>query len=95
MFSKTQTLQAFAIANGITGLELVLNPNTNKRFAVTNTGITMRVSEKVEDALDGNYSISWFQPEDGEASWMLHPTGTSNVLGSMTFAPVANFEHAI
>lgn len=95
MFSKTQTLQAFAIANGITGLELVLNPNTNKRFAVTNTGITMRVSEKVEDALDGNYSISWFEPEDGEASWMLHPTGTSNVLGSMTFAPVANFEHAI
>jgi len=95
MFSKTQTLQAFAITNGITGLDLVKNPNTNKRFAVTNTGVTMRVSEKVSNDLDGNYSISWFEPEDGDASWMLHPTGVTNVLGSLAFAPVANFEHAI
>lgn len=95
MFSKTQTLQAFAVANGITGLDLVKNPNTNKRFAVTNTGVTMRVSEKVSSDLDGNYSVSWFQPEDGEPSWMLHPTGVSNVLGSLSFAPVANFEHAL
>lgn len=95
MFTKTQTLQAFAIANGITKLDLVKNPNTGKRFATTNTGLTMRISEKVSSELDGDYSISWFAPEDGEASWMLHPTGVSNVLGTLSFAPVANFETAI
>jgi len=95
MFTKTQSLQAFAIANGVTKLDLIKNPNTGKRFATTNTGLTMRISEKVSSDLDGDYSISWFAPEDGEASWMLHPTGVSNVLGTLSFAPVANFETAI
>lgn len=95
MFSKTQSLQAFANANGITKFDLVKNPNTGKRFVTTNTGLTMRISEKVSSELDGEYSISWFAPEDGEASYMLHPTGVSNVLGTLTFAPVANFETAI
>jgi hypothetical protein len=95
MFTKTQSLQAFAIANGVTKLDLVKNPNTGKRFAITNTGLTMRISEKVSSDLDGEYSISWFAPEDGEASWMLHPTGVSNVLGTLTFRPVPNFESAI
>jgi len=95
MFTKTQSLQAFAIANGVTKLDLIKNPNTGKRFATTNTGLTMRISDKVSSDLDGEYSISWFAPEDGEASWMLHPTGVSNVLGTLSFAPVANFETAI
>lgn len=96
MFSQTQTLQAFAIANGITGIELIRNPNNDKRFVKTSTGLVMRVSEKVSNDLDGSYSVSWFTPDDGtEASWMLHVTGTSNVLGSLSFAPVANFESAI
>jgi hypothetical protein len=95
MFSKTQSLQAFAIANGVTKLDLIKNPNTGKRFATTNTGLTMRISEKVSSDLDGEYSISWFAPEDGEASWMLHPTGVTNVLGTLSFAPIANFETAI
>jgi hypothetical protein len=103
MFSKTQTLQAFAYANGITSVEKVLNPNSGKKFIATNTDITMRVSDKVNDDLQGqNYSVSWFTPEDGgEPSWMLHLTGTANVLGSLSFAPapvaarVVDFEHAI
>jgi len=95
MFTKTQSLQAFAIANGVTKLDLIKNPNTGKRFATTNTGLTMRISDKVSSDLDGDYSISWFAPEDGDASWMLHPTGVSNVLGTLSFAPVANFETAI
>jgi hypothetical protein len=95
MFSKTQTLQAFAYANGISSIELINNPNNDKRFVKTNTGVTMRVSDKVSNDLDGSYSVSWFTPEDGDASWMLHPTGTSNVLASLSFAPVANFESAI
>jgi hypothetical protein len=97
MFSKTQSLQAFAYANGITSVEKVLNPNTGKKFIATNTDITMRVADKVNDDLQGqSYSVSWFTPEDGaEASWMLHTTGTANVLGTLSFAPVANFETAI
>lgn len=98
MFSQTQSLQQFAVANGITSLELINNPNTGKRFAKTSNGVTLRVSDKVSNDLDGSYSVSWFTPEDGDASWMLHPTGTSNVLGSLSFAPVpkvANFESAI
>jgi len=86
MFSKTQTLNAFAIANGVAELDLIVNPNTGKTFAKTNTGLTMRVSEKVTD-LDGDLSVSWFEPENGDASWMLHKTGaSSNVVAKKTFS---------
>jgi len=86
MFSKTQTLNAFAISNGIAELDLIVNPNTGKTFAKTNTGLTMRVSEKVTD-LDGDLSVSWFAPENGDASWMLHLTGaSSNVVAKKTFS---------
>lgn len=79
LFSKTQTLEQFAIANGINSVELKLNDKTGKRFADFGKGITARVSEKVSDELDGDLSVSWFSPEDGDSSWMLHPTGASNV----------------
>lgn len=87
MFSKTQTLEQFAIANGINSVELKQNEKSGKRFADFGNGITARVSEKVSDDLDGELSVSWFAPEDGDASWMLHPTGQSNVtvLGKKTF----------
>jgi hypothetical protein len=46
----------------------------------------MRVSEKVTD-LDGDLSVSWFAPENGDASWMLHITGaSSNVVAKKTFS---------
>jgi hypothetical protein len=86
MFSKTVSLNAFAIANGIAELDLIVNPNTGKTFAKTNTGLTMRVSEKVTD-LEGDLSVSWFAPENGDASWMLHITGaSSNVVAKKTFS---------
>lgn len=87
MFSKTQTLEQFAVTNSINSLELKENEKTGKRFADFGNGITARVSEKVSDDLDGDLSVSWFAPEDGDASWMLHPTGQSNVkvLGKKTF----------
>jgi len=97
MFTKTQSLQAFAYANGITLFKKIINPTSGKKFIGTNTDLTMRVADKVNDDLQGqDYSVSWFTPEDGaDASWMLHTTGTANVLGTLTFAPVANFETAI
>jgi len=86
MFSKTVSLDAFAIANKIADLELIVNPNTGKTFAKTNTGLTMRVSEKVTD-LEGDLSVSWFAPENGDASWMLHKTGAAaNVVAKKTFS---------
>ena len=87
MFSKTQTLEQFATAQGISSIELKENEKTGKRFADFGGGLTARVSEKVSDDLDGDLSVSWFAPEDGDASWMLHPTGVSNVkvLGKRTF----------
>jgi hypothetical protein len=87
MFSKTQTLEQFAVAMGIESVELKENEKTGKRFADFGKGITARVSEKVSDDLDGDLSVSWFAPEDGDSSWMLHPTGQSNVkvLGKKVF----------
>lgn len=87
MFSKTQTLEKFAQVMGIGEVELINNEKSGKRFVAFDNGMTARVSEKVGDDLDGDLSISWFAPEDGEASWMLHPTGTSNakVIAKKTF----------
>lgn len=80
MFSKTQTLEQFAIANGIESVEMKDNTeNGGKRFVAFSNGWTARISEKVGDDLDGDLSVSWFAPEDGDASWMLHPTGQSKV----------------
>lgn len=90
-FSKTVDIATFASANGITNLDLVKNPNTSKLFVSTNTGLTMRVSAKITSNADLNptLQVSWFAPDGGEPSWLLHPKGESgqNVVGSMTFAP--------
>jgi hypothetical protein len=90
-FSKTVDIATFASTNGITKLELVKNPNTGKLFIATDTGLTMRSSAKITSDADLNASlqVSWFTPDNGDASWMLHPKGESgqNVVGSMSFAP--------
>lgn len=84
-FSKTQSIAVFAQINGISKIDLVVNPHSNKLFGVADNGLTFRVSEKVEK-LSQDLSISWFTPDDGEASWMIHPTGTTNVTSTLTFA---------
>jgi hypothetical protein len=86
MFSKTKSLAQFAKENNITSVELIRNPNNDKRFINCSDGTTMRLSEKVDNDLSGDLSVSWFTPEDGDASWMLHPTGTSNVLAKLSFS---------
>jgi hypothetical protein len=87
-FSKTQNIGVFAQMNGINKLDLVENPHTGKIFGVSDTGLTFRVSEKV-NALSRDLSISYFTPADGEASWMIHPTGESNVQSTLAFAPAS------
>jgi hypothetical protein len=85
VFSKTQSIGVFAQINGISKLDLVVNPHNGNTFGVSNTGLTFRVSKDVK-ALTADLSVSWFEPADGEASWMIHPTGESNVQSSMYFS---------
>lgn len=88
-FSKTMSIGVFASMNNVNKIDLVVNPHTGKLFGVADNGLTFRVSEKVEK-LTGDLSISYFTPEDGEPSWMIHPTGSTNVQSTLSFAPVAN-----
>jgi hypothetical protein len=87
-FSKTQSIGVFAQMNGINKIDLVENPHTGKIFGVSDTGLTFRVSEKV-DTLTRDLSISYFTPADGEPSWMIHPTGESNVQSTLAFTPIS------
>lgn len=85
VFSKTQSIGVFAQINGISKIDLVVNPHNGNTFGVSNTGLTFRVSTQVK-ALTADLSVSWFEPDNGEASWMIHPTGESNVQSSLSFA---------
>jgi len=89
-FSKTQTVANYAKTAGISTLELIKNPKTNKMFGKDSAGTTYRVSEKIKKLADlKTASISWFTPEDGgEESYMIHPTGeNNNVVATLSFAP--------
>lgn len=85
LFSKTVSIGVFAQTNKINKIDLVINPHTNKTFGVADNGITFRVSDKVS-ALSADLSVSMFTPDDGEPSWMIHPTGESNVQSTLKFA---------
>jgi hypothetical protein len=74
-FEKTTGIVPFMQANGISTVNIAFNPATGKRLITTDAGITARLSDKVEK-LDAALSVSWFIPEDGDASWMVHPTGS-------------------
>ena len=85
LFTKTMSIGVFAQTNGITKIDLVENPHTGKIFGVASNGTTFRVSDKV-GTLSNDLSISYFSPTDGEPSWMIHPTGESNVQSTLAFA---------
>ena len=88
LFTKTMSIGVFAQIHNITKIDLVENPHTGKIFGVADNGTTFRVSEKVSQ-LSNDLSISYFTPADGEPSWMIHPTGESNVQSTLSFAPKA------
>lgn len=83
-FSKTQNIAVFAQINNIGKIDLVTNPHNGKTFGVSDTGLTLRVSKGIS-ALSRDLSVSWFTPNDGDASWMIHPTGESNVVSALVF----------
>lgn len=90
-FSKTQTIGAFANAKGISKLDILKNPKTGSLFIVDNLGNTYRVAKDIKE-LTAELSVSWFAPEDGEASYMIHKAGQgAEVVSSLSFSPVAAF----
>ena len=92
-FQNTQSIAQYATQNGLTGIELIKNPNTGKLFAKDSSGKTYRVSEKITQ-LSMDLQVSLFTPEDGEPSLMIHPKGVSNVIGSLSFgaSPIVKAE---
>jgi hypothetical protein len=89
LFSQTQSIQSFAIANGISDIRILRNPKTGKLFASADNGATFRLSDKVQ-ALSMDLKISWFSPEDGEASFMIHPEGSgAEIVSTMSFGAPA------
>jgi hypothetical protein len=87
-FSNTMNIVAFAQSKGLTALDLIDNPNNGKQFAKDSLGNTYRVSNSVSE-LTSDLMVSWFAPDDGDPSLMIHPQGESNVKSSLTFAPAA------
>jgi hypothetical protein len=78
-FSKTLPLVDFIVSQGASKLDIIRNPKTGKRFfTVPGTDVSGRVADKVEK-LSAELSVSWFTPEEGEPSYMVHTTGTANV----------------
>ena len=80
-FEKTQTGISYMKSNGLTTIRVVDNKKTGKLFGADSKSNTYRLSDKVtkidKDNVHG-LSVSWFTPEDGDSSWMIHPTGGSN-----------------
>ena len=84
-FSETQDLVPFMKAKGLGTVEIATNPATGKRLIISDGGITMRLSAKVSK-IDKSLRVSWFAPEDGEPSWLLHPAGDSPLEINDTFS---------
>lgn len=89
VFSETMTLDQFGASKQLSGVELINNPKTGKLFAKFSNGEIARLANDVTN-LDGDLSVSYFTPEDGDASWMVHRTGASaNVVATKSFGKVA------
>ena len=89
LFTKTTSITAFCQDNGINKVEILLNAKTGKRFIATDNGMTMRVADKLT-AIDASTQVSWFTPEEGEASYMLHSKGEgAQVLSSFSIGAPA------
>jgi hypothetical protein len=92
-FSKTISISAFAEKQGISELNILKNPKTGSNFLVDDLGNTYRVAKDIS-ALTADLQVSWFSPEDGDASYMLHKKGAgAEVVSKMSFAKTpANFD---
>ncbi len=72
-FEQTRNIMSIINSENIS-FDIILNQNTGKRFGKDSNGRTYRLSDKVKE-LTPDLSVSWFTPEVGEPSWMIHPPG--------------------
>lgn len=99
-FEQTMNLKGFMRTQGFVKANLVKNPNTGKVFGVfisaDGSETRTRVSEKVVAIgdLTEDMSVSLFTPEDGDSSWMIHPTGNRNQNVVAEFSLEADLAHA-
>lgn len=85
-FTKTVSISAFAENNGIQDLSILKNPKTGSNFLVDDKGNTYRIAKDIQE-LSTDLQMSWFSPEDGEPSYMLHKKGAgAEVVSKMSFA---------
>jgi len=80
-FEQTRNIMSIINAENIS-FDIIFNQATGKHFGKDTNGRTYRLSDKVK-ALTADLSVSWFTPEDGEASWMIHPQGQANVISTL------------
>jgi hypothetical protein len=85
-FTKTVSINSFAEANGIEELVILKNPKTGSNFLVDDKGNTYRMGKDITE-LSTDLMMSWFVPEDGEPSYMLHRKGQgAEVVSKLSFA---------
>lgn len=80
-FENTQNIVTFAQDMDAKTINIVAgkdpqNPREGA-FVSFGKGVTARLAKDVHK-LNAELSISWFIPEDGEPSWMVHRTGESS-----------------
>jgi len=86
VFSQTQNLVEFMNAKGYKGAELLNNESTGANFISFDKGTLVARVGKDITALSADLSISYFTPEEGEASWMVHRKGESSATVLSTFS---------
>lgn len=88
-FTKTVSINSFADANGIEELVILKNPKTGSNFLVDDKGNTYRMGKDITE-LSTDLMMSWFTPEDGDASYMLHKKGAgAEVVSKLAFGKKA------
>ena len=80
-FEQTKNIMSIINSENIS-FEIIFNKTTGKHFGKDTNGRTYRLSDKVT-VLTENLSVSWFTPEEGDPSWMIHPQGAANVVSTL------------
>lgn len=85
-FSKTQPIETWMAKQGLLNLEL-LETKSGTIFIKDDEGNTHRCSKDLQEITE-DLMVSWFAPDDAEASWMIHfkGEGGAKVLSSFSLS---------
>lgn len=92
-FSKTRKIGSFAQTMNIAEIKSLAGKEKGVFFAVITTAdgeeIIARIAKSYKGKIDNDCMVSWFTPEDGEPSWLLHPEGERpDAIVTLSFKPV-------